>query len=272
MRQSLVIASATAVLCAVISVRAQQQPPANLVPMTAASLAAQTDRYVGQVVAVYAPVEALLSRTTFALDQDAKATSSAQVLVVSPTLVSAPKAQAYVTVVGRAMRFTPEAVADAAKGYALDLPPDMVERFRGQAMVLATNIYDATMTDLAFLPPPPLSKEEVAFDAVMKQVNPTLGELRKGLDAADVAVVKEQGSKLRNLFADTQKFFAARKTVDAEGWAREAIGLVEAVTSQATGNNWPAARETSGKIQSLCQSCHTVHRERGADGQYRVKR
>ncbi len=272
MRQSLVIASATAVLCAVISVRAQQQPPANLVPMTAASLAAQTDRYVGQVVAVYAPVEALLSRTAFALDQDAKATSSAQVLVVSPTLVSAPRTQAYVTVVGRAMRFTPEAVAEAAKGYALDLPPDLVERFRGKAMVLATNVYDATMTDLAFLPPVPPSKEEVAFDAVMKQVNPTLGELRKALEAADLVVVKEQGAKLRNLFADTQKFFAARKTADAEGWARDAVALVDTVTTQANGNSWPAARDTAGKFQALCQSCHTAHRERGEDGQYRVKR
>ena len=49
--------------------------------------------------------------------------------------------------------------------------------------------------------PPPVTPEEAAFDAIMKQVNPTLGEMRKGVEASDAAIVKTQGTKLRDLLA-----------------------------------------------------------------------
>lgn len=272
MRNPLLLTAASGVLVVSLAVQAQQAPPANLVPMTAASLAAQPERYLGQTVAVYAAVETRLSATAFSVDQDPKRATLADILVLAPTLQSPVTPGAYITIVGSALRFEDAVSAAKSRGLALDLPADAATRFRGRPVVLAVSVFDAANTDLARVPPVPLSKEEVAFDAVMKQVNPTLGDLRKALDAADPAAAKAHGEKLRALFEDTRRFFAARAAADAVGWAGEAATLVESVTTGAASNNWTAARDAAAKIQPLCASCHNAHRERQDDGSYRVKK
>ena len=84
-------------------------------------------------------------------------------------------------------------------------------------------------------------------------------------------MAKEQGAKLRGFFAETNTFFAKRSVADAQGWAKEAVSLVDAVTKSAASNDWTAAKDTAAKIQPLCASCHNAHRERLEDGSYRVK-
>jgi len=271
-RTRTLVSASVVMLVATIMVRAQQAPPATLVPMTAASLAAQPDRYLGQVVAVYATVESLVSKTTFSVDQNPKATGPVDILIIAPNLNIHPKPGAYITIVGEAMRFEAAAIAAKAKGYTLDLPADAMARYQGRPMVLATSVVDGTMTELAKFVPPPVTPEEAAFDAVMKQVNPTLGELRKGVEASDAAIVKAQGAKLRDLFAETRAFFAKRSVAQAQGWAGEAVAAVEAVTKSAAANNWTAAKEAASTIQPMCAQCHNVFRERLEDGSYRVKR
>jgi hypothetical protein len=255
-----------------IAVRAQQAPPANLIPLTAASLAAHPDRYLDQTVAVHATVESTLSATAFLLDQDPTRTQPNDILVIAPSLTAHAKPGEYITVVGQVMRFDPADLVTKADGYTLDLPADVVARYRGRPMVLATSVLNSAMTDLALVVPPPPSPEEIAFDAIMKQVNPTFGELRKGLEAADPAVVTTEGTKLQGLFKETRSFFAKRSTADAQGWAGEAITILDAVTKGASGNDWAAAREAASQIQPLCAQCHGEHRERAPDGTYRVKR
>lgn len=271
MRTPVPVLASIVVLAAAVAIRAQQAPPATLVPVTAASLATQTDRYIGQVVAIYGTVEAGISRTTFLMDQDPKRTVMNDVLVIAPNLSAHAKAGEYVTVVGEVMRFDRSVIATKAPRYTLDLPADADARYRGKVMVLATSVVDGSMTDLAKFVPPPMTPEETAFDAVMKQVNPTLGELRKGVEASDAAIVKTQGTKLRDLFAETRTFFAKRSAADAQGWAGDAVNLLETVTKGAASNDWAAAKEAASKIQPLCAQCHNAHRERLEDGTYRVK-
>lgn len=271
MRTPVPVLASIVVLAATVAIRAQQAPPATLVPVTAASLATQTDRYIGQVVAVYGTVDATLTATTFSMDQDPKRTVMNDVLVIAPNLNAHAKPGEYVTVVGEVMRFDPAVIATKAPRYKLDLAADADTRYRGKVMVLATSVVDGSMTELAKFVPPPMTPEETAFDAVMKQVNPTLGEMRKGVEASDAAIVKIQGTKLRDLFAETRAFFAKRSVADAQGWAGDAVGLVEAVTKGAASNDWDAAKEAASKIQPLCAQCHNAHRERLEDGTYRVK-
>lgn len=272
MRTRVLVAASSALLLVTVALRAQQAPPANLVPMTAASLVAQTDRYVGQIVAVYATVETTVSKTAFSIDQDPKRASLNDVLVIAPNLNTHARPGEYVTVIGEVMRFEAAAIAAKARGWVMDLPPDAVTRFQGKPMVLATSVVDAAMTELAKFVPPPLTPEETAFDAVMKQVNPTLGELRKGLEASDTGVVKEQGARLRGFFVETRAFFAKRSVSDAQGWAGDAVALLDTITRSAAGSDWAAAKEAASKIQPLCAQCHGAHRERLEDGSYRVKR
>jgi hypothetical protein len=193
------------------------------------------------------------------------------VLVIAPNLNAHAKMGAYVTVVGEVMKFDPATLKAKAPRYTLTLPPGGEMRYAGKVMVLATSVVDATMTDLAKFTPPPLTPEETAFDAVMKQVNPTFGDLRKALEASDAALAKTHGDKLRSLFADTQAFFTRRSVADAQGWAKEAVSHVDTITRSVAGNDWAAAKDAASKIQPLCASCHNAHRERLEDGSYRVK-
>lgn len=272
MRTHALLAASAAVLLVTVTLRAQQAPPANLVPVTAASLAAQPDRYVGKVVAVYGSVETSVSATAFSVDQDPARATLTDVLVIAPNLKDQAPTGEYVTVIGEVMLFTRDAVTAKASGYTLDMPPGAVARFEGRPMVLASSVVNSAMTELAKFVPPPLTPEEEGFDAVMKQVNPTLGDLRKGLEASDAAIVAEQGSKLRGLFDETRTFFAKRSTTDAEEWAGTAVTLVETVTKGAASGDWTGAKEAASQIQPLCASCHNAHRERLEDGSYRVRR
>jgi cytochrome c556 len=271
-RTHAIVAASAALFLVAVTLRAQQAPPANLVPVTAASLAAQPERYVGKVVAVHASVETVVSATAFSVDQDPRRATLTDVLVIAPNLQRHAEPGDYVTVIGEVMWFTTDAVKARAGGYTLDLSPDAVTRFQGRPMVLASSVVTSTMTELAQFVPPPSTPEEEAFDAVMKQVNPTLGDLRKGLEAGDAAIVAEQGKKLRDLFGETRAFFAKRATADAEGWAGTAVTLVDTVTRGAAAGDWTAAREAASQIQPLCATCHNAHRERLEDGSYRVRR
>ncbi len=268
--------AAMSVLITAISVRAQQPPAAqastSLVPATAASIVALPDRFIGQKVSVYATADAALSPTTFLVDHNAAARASSPLLVVAPSLTTAPKGGSYVTVVGEVLRFSPDALRAAAGSYSLDLSAEQIAAFTGKPMVLAQQVYDADMTDLAKPKPVPLTPEEIAFDAVMKKVNPAVGEVRKGLEAGDVATTRREAENLAGLFKTTEQFFLARKTEDAVRWAREAATLAESIASQATSGNVDGARSTVTRLQTLCQSCHTAHRERDEDGQYRIRR
>jgi len=272
LRNRALVAAATGLFIATLAVQAQQQAPANLVPLTAASLAAQPDLYIGQNVALYGTVEAQLSPTVFSMDQDARRAAMNEILVIAPTLQAGAPAGEYVTVVGKALLFTGATMATEAGNYKLDLPPDVITRYQGRPMVLALQVIDAANTDLAKAPPVPLTPEEEAFDAIMKRVNPTFGEVRKAIEASDASAAGDAGTRLRGLFDDTRKFFEARKTDDAAGWAGEAVSHLDAISKAVAGGDWNAAREAASKIQPLCAQCHNAHRERDEEGNYRVKK
>src|SRR5215208_4420151 len=70
-------------------------PPKPLVPLAASTIVKNPDQYIGEYVSLTAPVEANLTKSTFAVDQD-KTKTEKDILVIAPTLQSAPTANAYV--------------------------------------------------------------------------------------------------------------------------------------------------------------------------------
>ena len=129
MRTPLLIGTSVALLITTVAVRAQQAPPANLIPVTAASLVAQPDRYVGLVVAVYGTVDAPLGATAFSMDQDPKRSAMNDVLVIAPNLTAHAKMGEYVTVVGEVMKFDLATLAAKAPHYVR-----MAKRLTGQSL------------------------------------------------------------------------------------------------------------------------------------------
>jgi hypothetical protein len=271
-RTAVVTGGALAMLAA-IGVRAQQAPPAQrtMIPMAASSILRAPDDHYGQYVSMPAAIEQVLSKTAFSVDQDKSAADARQLLIIAPSLQEAPEVNTYVTIVGEVFKFDPAEVARRAKGYTLDLPADVVEKFRGGPAILATSVISAKLVDIAKAPPPPLTPEEIAFDKTMKTVQPTFGSLRTALDGSSAADAKQHAATLKNAFIEAQLFFKNRGTADAAGWAQDALKLVETIEKASGASQWDEARTSAASLQQLCATCHAAHRERMDDGTFRVR-
>ncbi len=271
-------AAAAVILVATIAVRAQQGPPQGggaaarpLVPAAASSIAQSPETFYGENVSMSAAVEAVLSKTTFTVDQNKMTSTGKDVLIIAPTLQNAPALNAYITVVGEVFKFSPEEVAKRNKAYTLDLSPELIEKFKGKPAVMAASVVDAALTDLAKKPIPPMTPAETAFSNVMKGVQPASTALRTAADASDLAGVKAQADILKKAFTDTQAFFKTRNTADAIGWAGDALKMVTDAELAAAAGKWDDAKSNAAGLTKLCATCHAAHRERMEDGTFRVK-
>jgi hypothetical protein len=273
----LIFTAASLALITSVSLRAQRGGGAGaaakpMVPLAASSLVQHPELYIGQTVSVTGMAEKTITPTTFVFDQGKNQPAGApDVLVIAPTLNGTLPLQAYITVIGDAVKFDPADVARRLRNYKLDLPADVVEKYTGKPAILATSIVDPKMVDIAkpvIVPPTP---EENAFDGIMKQVSPAFTALNQAITATSGDQVRAKVVELHKLFGDTQTFFTNRKTTDAIGWAGDAAKLTQDIDQAATAGKWDDAKAAATKLNGLCGSCHAAHRERQDDGSYRVK-
>jgi hypothetical protein len=243
-----------------------------IVPVAASTLAKDPQPFYGEVVSVTAAVEQTFSPSAFSVDQDRTKSSTGQdVLVVAPTLTAVVDANTYVTVVGEVVRFDPAEIARRAKDYTLDLAPDVVAKYQGRPAILATAVVNAAMVDLARRVPPPMSREEEAYDRVMKRVGPAFDNLRTALTASDAAAAAESTKVLRAAFAEAEAFWKARATADALEWTRTARKHVDALERAVGITNWGEIKSVADDLGQVCQTCHSSYRERLDDGTYRLR-
>lgn len=259
-----------------VAVRAQRgggggAAPKPFVPVAASSLISNPDPYLGQIVSVTGVAERSLTATAFTFDQGKMQRSPGDVLVIAPTLIGKLPLQAYITVIGDAVKFDPAEVAKKFRNYTLDLPADVIEKYRGKPAVLATSVIDPTMTDIAKPVVPPPTPAEAAFDGVMKQVGPGFAAMQQAVNGSQADQVRQQAIALSKLFGDTQTFFTTRKTADAIQWATDAAKRVHDIDEAAAAGKWDDAKAAATGLNQLCGSCHAAHREREDDGTYRVK-
>ena len=270
------LAAAVAMLIATLVATYAQQPaptgtppPKPLVPVTASTLAGNPDTFIGEWVSVTGVIEQSLSRLAFAVDQG-KLKSASDVLVLAPRLNSPVDPNTYVTVVGEVVRFDPDEIARKTKDYAVDLPPDLITKYRGRPAILATAVINSKMIDLAKRLPPPMSAEEQAFDNVMKKVGPAFAAVRQA-DVSTADATKENTAVLKQAFADAEAFWKTKGKTDAIQWAQDARRQVEAIERATAAGKWDEVKTTAGTLGQACQSCHAQYRERFDDGSYRIK-
>lgn len=291
------VSIAAALTLAIVSVGAQQTPPAQpagktpagqtsapqapgtpaappakaVVPVAASTLAADPKPFYGEPITVTGAVDRSLSDLAFSIDQDPTTSTGKDVLILAPRLNAPVDPNSYVTVIGEAMAFDPDAIAQKSKTYKIDLPPDVIAQYKGKPVVLATSIINAKFVDLAKRLPPPMSAEEESFDKVMKKVGPAFAALRKGLDGSDTAAATENAATLKQAFAETEAFWKSKGRPDAVAWAQDARKQVDAIAKAVPTAKWDAAKDSAGTLGKACQSCHTTYRERFDDGSFRIK-
>lgn len=264
----------TAALLATIASKAtlEARQAQFVIPVAASSLAQRPDAFIGKTVSMAAAVERQLSPTAFSVDQDATSSTGPDVLVLAPTLLSAVEPNTYVTVQGEVMRFDPATLASRLEHYRLDLSDDLIAHYTGRPVVIATSVITAGLEDIAKVPPPPMSRAEQEFDAVMKRVSPAFSALRAAIGDENAAESHERLEILKAGFADAERFFTDRgNSDDAVGWAKEAQRMVSSVELAVDGGFWELATAAAGQVQQQCAACHGEYRIQLEDGSYRVK-
>ena len=155
-------------------------PPRPILPAAASSIAAKPESFYGQFVTIYATVEQTLAPTAFSVDQDKTKSTGQEVLVLAPRLHEPVQPNTYVTVIGEVVHADAGEIAKKARPGTPALPADVLAKYQGKPVILATAVINAAFTDLARFIPPPMTPEEAVLDKAMKAVGPANGALRKG--------------------------------------------------------------------------------------------
>ena len=240
-------------LCAVLMtvVQGRQNPPAPapkpLIPAAASSIAANPEAFYGQNVSITAAVDRLLSPTSFTVDQNARESGTGEVVVLVDVLTAPLAVNSYVTIIGE------------------------VVRHDGRPAIRATSVLNAAMVDLARRPAVPMTPEEVAFDQVMKRINPAFGAIRQAVNEAAGYEGVEHAVTLKLAFAETETFWKKREKPDAIKWAAEARTHAESLEQAISGGKWDEAKAALTGLQQTCSACHGAYRQRGDDGSYRIR-
>ncbi len=116
-----------------------------------------------------------------------------------------------------------------------------------------------------------LSAQEHGLEDTMKQVGATMGKLKKGLDGKMLHDVAGDAEKMQALMKDAEQFFAHNNLADAVQMAKDAQSAAGTLVTAGHGNNAEAAGAAFSKLGGSCKGCHDAHREKLADGTYKMK-
>jgi cytochrome c556 len=151
------------------------------------------------------------------------------------------------------------------------LSPDVISKYTGKPVILATSVINNAMNDVARRLPPPMTPEEEAFQKVMQKVGAANGAFRTIIEKSDAAGGKEQAAALKAAFIATEAFFKPHGKADAIGWAQDARKAAESLELSVAAGKWDEVKATAGNLGKMCATCHTAYRERYDDGSFRAK-
>lgn len=112
--------------------------------------------------------------------------------------------------------------------------------------------------------------DETALRAAMKKIGPGNGALSKKIAAKD-ATAAADAKALEDAFKSTSKFWKQKKATDATDWTKTAMAAYKQSGKLAAAGKWEDAGAEVKKASATCAACHGAHREKAADGSYKVK-
>jgi hypothetical protein len=109
------------------------------------------------------------------------------------------------------------------------------------------------------------------FEAVMKDTAATNGTLKKNLDAKSYVAAAADAKKMEGLYAEVLKYWKAKKTADAITMSKDGKTASKQLASAAKAAKGEDATKAYQSLLATCKGCHAAHREKGADGKYKIK-
>lgn len=110
---------------------------------------------------------------------------------------------------------------------------------------------------------------EETLQPLMKSIAATAGKMRKDAEAKSAPDLAKDGADLQALYKQIGDFFAKRGGMDdAVKIARDAEMASKDLAAGGSEEKTMAAMKTIG---GSCAGCHMAHRDKAADGTYKIK-
>ena len=105
----------------------------------------------------------------------------------------------------------------------------------------------------------------------MKDIGSTCGSLKKNLDAKNGKAAAADAKKLHSDFAQVHMFFEKKNSDDAMKFAMAASDGFNKIAMQSSAGKFEEAAATFNTTTANCGGCHSAHREKAADGTFKIK-
>jgi cytochrome c556 len=115
------------------------------------------------------------------------------------------------------------------------------------------------------------AQDDEAFKVWMKATAGAVGSIKKNLEAKSNDAVVTDAKKLEELFANGAEYWTKKNVVDAAGWSKEAQTAAGKVATSAAAGDTDGATAALKGVTGSCKGCHETHREKLADGSYKIK-
>ncbi|MCC6394566.1 MAG: hypothetical protein IT167_28480 [Bryobacterales bacterium] len=112
--------------------------------------------------------------------------------------------------------------------------------------------------------------DEAALQGAMKEIGPVCSGLGKKIKAKD-ATASADARRLVASFSPVQKFFKSRKAEDGVTFSKTAAAEFKTIGKLTAQGKWDEADASFKKATATCGGCHKTHREKAADGSWKVK-
>jgi cytochrome c556 len=114
-------------------------------------------------------------------------------------------------------------------------------------------------------------QDEQDLDKWMKQTKDLASSLRKNMESKAADAVAKDAKALEDIFKQVETFFAKRQTADAVKSSQDSHAAAHDLYAAATSGNADAMVTSSKALMGQCKTCHDAHREKTADGGYKLK-
>ena len=105
----------------------------------------------------------------------------------------------------------------------------------------------------------------------MQTAGATCGSLGKNLKAGNAEAAAADARKLHDVFDHVHGFWVAKHSDDGETFAKNARDGFGKIAEQASANKIDDASATFKETTANCGGCHGAHRDKAADGSFKIK-
>ena len=115
------------------------------------------------------------------------------------------------------------------------------------------------------------AQDDAEYQSWMKSNNSNVASLRMNLAAKSGDAAAADAKKLQDTFAQVHAYWQKKNVSDAMQFAMDAENGFKEVGQLAAAGKFDEASAALMKTQANCGGCHMAHREKAADGSWKIK-